>query len=47
MINIFEDSFTEEGTVSGKANFEGGFKFASSEARKKFGITASAVHIEE
>ena len=40
--NIFEGSFTEEGTVSGKSIFEGGFKFTASEVRKKFNITASA-----
>ena len=34
--NIFECSFTEEGTGAGKAIFEGGFKFAASETRKKF-----------
>ena len=39
--NIFEGSFTGEGTGSGKAIFEGGFKFAASEARKKFDSTAS------
>ena len=32
--NMFEGSFTEEGTGSVKAIFEGGFKFAASEARK-------------
>ena len=42
MRNIFEVSFTEEGTGSGKDIFEVGFKFAASEARKKFGSTASA-----
>ena len=42
--NIFEDSCTEKGTGEGNAIFEGGFKFASSEARKKFDITDSAVH---
>ena len=37
MSNIFEGSFNEEGTGAGKvAIFEGGFKFAASEARKKF-----------
>ena len=41
--NIFECSITEEGTVSGKAIFEGYFKFAASEARKKFNSTASTV----
>ena len=40
--NIFEDSFTEEGTESGKAMFEGGFKFAASEARKNFDSTYSS-----
>ena len=32
--NILEDSCTEEGMGSGKAIFEGGFKFSASEARK-------------
>ena len=45
--NIFEYSFTEEGMGTGKAIFEGGFKFASSEARKTFNSTASAVQREE
>ena len=40
--NIFEDSFTEKGTLAGKAIFEGGFKFETSEARKKFKSTYSA-----
>ena len=31
--NMFEVSFTEEETGSGKFIFEGGFKFAASEAR--------------
>ena len=44
--NIYEGSFTEYGTLSGKAIFEEGFKFASSEASKKFDIIASAVHRE-
>ena len=39
--NISEGSFTEEGTGAGKAIFEGGFKFAASEARKNFNITDS------
>ena len=47
MRNIFEESCTEEGTGSGKAIFEGGFNFESSEASQKFDITASAVHREE
>ena len=38
---MFEISFTKEGAVSRKAVFEGGFKFAVSEARKKFYSTAS------
>ena len=33
-INIFDDSCTEEGTEAGEDIFEGGFKFAASEARK-------------
>ena len=40
--NVFEGSFTEDGTGSGKSFFEGGFKFAASESRKKFDSTASA-----
>ena len=39
---FFKGSFTEEVTVEGKAIFEGGFKFAGSEAINKFNITASA-----
>ena len=42
MRNIVEGSFTEEITGVGKDIFEGGFKFAASEARKKFDRTASA-----
>ena len=45
--NIFEDSCTEEGTGPGKAIFEGGFKFSSSEARKKFDRTSSEAHREK
>ena len=40
--NIFEGSFTEEGTGAGKDIFKGGLKFTASEARKKFDNTASA-----
>ena len=40
--NIFQGSFTEEGMVSGKAIFEGGFKFSTSVARKKFNSTDSS-----
>ena len=47
MRNIFEGSFTEEGTVSGKAIFEGVFKDAASDARKNFGSIYSEVQIEE
>ena len=47
VINVFEDSCTEEGTGAGKAIFEGGFKFAVSEARKKFDSTASEFQREE
>ena len=47
MRNMFEGSFTEEGTGEGNDTFEGGFKFAASEAKKKFNSTASAVQIEE
>ena len=42
MSNIFEGSFTEEVTIAGNAIFEGVFKFAAPEARKKFDSTASA-----
>ena len=38
--NSFEGSINKEGTGSGNAIFEGGFKFAASEA-KKFDSTAS------
>ena len=40
--NIFESSFTEDGTVPRNAIFEVEFNFAVSEARKKFYSTASA-----
>ena len=40
--NFFECSFTEEETVSSKNIFEGGFKFAASESRKKFDSTVTA-----
>ena len=40
--NMFEGSFTEDGTVAVKVIFEGGFNFAAAEARKKFDSTASA-----
>ena len=40
--NILEGSLTEDGIGAGKAIFEGGFKFAAFEARKKFNSTASA-----
>ena len=40
--NIFEGSFTEEGTGAGKAIFEIGFKFAAYESRNKLDCTASA-----
>ena len=40
--NIFEGSLTEEGTRAVKDIFEVGFKFAASEARKKFHIAASS-----
>ena len=39
--NIFEGSFTKEGTIAGNAIFEGVFKFSAPEARKKFDSTAS------
>ena len=45
--NSFEDSCTAEGMGAGKAIFNGGFKFAASEASKKFDSTASAVQREE
>ena len=43
--NIFEGSFTEEVTGSGKSVFEVGFNFEASEARKKFYSTASAYRV--
>ena len=45
--NIFEDSCTEEGTVVVKASFEVLFKFAASEARKKFYSIDSSFQREE
>ena len=42
MRNIFEGSFTEEGTGAGTDIFEGGFKSSASEERKKFDITDSS-----
>ena len=39
VINIFEDSCTEEVTVVGKAIFDITIKFSASEERKKFDIT--------
>ena len=45
--NIFEGSFTEEGTGAGKSIFEGGLKFAASETRKKSDNTYFAVQREE
>ena len=39
MNNIFEVSFNEEGALPGKDIFEEGFKFAASEAKKKFDST--------
>ena len=47
VINIFEGSFTEEGKLAGMASFEGGFKFAASESRKKFDRIYSVVHRQE
>ena len=38
--NIIEDSCTEEGMVAVHYIFEGGFKFAASEARHNFDSTA-------
>ena len=45
--NIIEDSFTEERMVAGHDIFEGGFKFAASEARHNFDSTALSVYIYE
>ena len=45
--NILEDSFTEEGTGSGKTFFGGVFKLSASEARLKFDSTVSEFQIEE
>ena len=42
VINIFEGSFTEEGTVAVKYILEGGLKISDSEAREKFNSTALA-----
>ena len=42
--NIFEGSFTEEVTGSGKAFLEGGSNFSASEARKNFDSIASVFH---
>ena len=42
VISIFEGTFTVEGTGSGRAIFEGRFKFSASEERKKFYSTASS-----
>ena len=39
--NIFEGSLTEYGMGSGKATFEGGFKFEYFEERKNFDNTDS------
>ena len=47
VINIFEGSFTEEVMGAGKDIFEGVFKLAAFEERKKFDSTASAVHRKE
>ena len=47
MRNVFEVSFTQEGTGTGKSVFEGGFKFSASEARKKFNSKHSAVQVYE
>ena len=44
--NIFENSCTEEGMGAGNYIFERGFKFAASEERKNFDITASSVQRE-
>ena len=38
----WENPFTAEGKVSGRAIFEGGFKFTTYEARNKFNSTGSA-----
>ena len=42
VINIFEVSLAEEGTGSGKAIFEGGFKFSASDSKKNLDIAYSA-----
>ena len=47
MSTIFEDLFTEEGTVAWNDIFEEGFNFAASEVRNKFYVTASSVQREE
>ena len=47
MINIFEGLFTDEVGGARKAIFEGGFKFADSEARNKFDGRDSASQIKE
>ena len=44
--NMFEGSFTEEGTEAVKAIFEVGFKFVAYEERKKLNSTASSVQRE-
>ena len=45
--NIFEVSFTEKVTGSGRDIFEVGLKFLTSEVMKKFNRTASELKIEE
>ena len=45
MGNIFEGSFTEEGTGAGNAIFEGVFKYTASGSRKNFDKIDSEVHI--
>ena len=45
--NIFEGSFTEEQTGSGKATFKIGYKFSVSEARNNFDRIDSSVQREE
>ena len=47
MINIFEDSRTEDETGAVRVIFEGGLNITSYEARKKLKITDSAAQREE
>ena len=47
VINMFEGSFTEEGTGAGNAISEGGFILSASKARNNLYSTASGVQREE